>query len=304
MRFSFLLAPALLLAACGATQPEKTTERPLKVLLIPADGGTESGTLADYRPLFDAVARSHGLRFDLKVAQSYSAVVEAMCNGVTDIAFVGPITYLQAERRGCAELLAVAVRDGRSVYYAGLFVPRDSPIGSIQDVRGKSIALGDVNSASAFVFPVTMLLDAGINPARDLARVRLTGTHAGSLTALIEHRVDVAGLSFESYAKAVREGMRGARDVRLVARSEPIPNPPLIMSRRLDPAIRSRLKRAFGGISDDAGVNRASIRGYGGAVVDGYDAHFPSERFAPAARKMALVSDDLRNELIRRAGER
>ena len=37
---------------------------PLHVLLIPADGGTESGTLADYQPIFNAVSRSTGMTFE------------------------------------------------------------------------------------------------------------------------------------------------------------------------------------------------------------------------------------------------
>lgn len=119
--FAGVLA-AMLAVGAGwlARRPQSAQPPPLRVLLIPADGGTESGTLADYRPIFNAVARRTGMRFDLKVAQSYGGVVEAMCNNVADIAFVGPVTYLQARKRGCAEPLAVAVKSGRSVYYAGL----------------------------------------------------------------------------------------------------------------------------------------------------------------------------------------
>jgi phosphonate transport system substrate-binding protein len=177
---------SVLLAGCGATDGH-APRTPLNVALIPADGGTESGTLADYRPVFDAVSRETGITFDLKTAQSYGAVVEAMCNGTADIAFVGPVTYLQAQERGCAELLAVAVKNGRSVYYAGLFVAKDSPIRSVADLRGKRVALGDLNSTSSFIFPVTMLMAAGVDPARDLAAVRLAGTHSSSLSALVEH---------------------------------------------------------------------------------------------------------------------
>ncbi len=79
------------------------------------DGGTESGTIADYQPVFNAVSRSTGIKFDLKVAQSYGAVVEAMCGGRADVAFMGPVTYLQAQKRGCAKLLAVGVENGQSV---------------------------------------------------------------------------------------------------------------------------------------------------------------------------------------------
>ena len=83
------------------------------------------------------------------------------------------------------QLLAVAVKSGTSVYYSGLFARKDAPIQAVADLRGKRMAFGDVNSTSSFVFPLTMLMDAGIDPAKDLKEVRLTGSHASSLAALI-----------------------------------------------------------------------------------------------------------------------
>lgn len=287
----------------GRSAHVPTTE-PLQVLLIPADGGTQSGTLADYQPIFNAVSRSTGLAFDLNVAQSYGAVVEGMCNGAADIAFVGPVTYLQAKDRGCAELLAVAVKEGKSVYYAGLFARKDAPIADIADLRGKRIAFGDVNSTSSFIFPLTMLIDAGIDPAKDLADVRLTGSHASSLTALLQGQVDIAALSFESYEKAVREGVPGVRDVKIIARSDPIPYPPLVVNSRLSATTRDRLKRAFQTIAQQPGITPEMIRGYGGGQVDGYDTKFSAEAFAPTAQKMALVTDALKAEMLRKSAQR
>lgn len=300
---------ALLVLALGAgvllwAPRQEVQAEPLKVLLIPADGGTESGTLADYQPIFNAVSRSTGLTFDLKVAQSYGAVVEGMCNGAADIAFVGPVTYLQAKDRGCAELLAVAVKSGASVYYAGLFARKDAPIRSLADLRGKRVAFGDVNSTSSFVFPVTMLMGAGIDPAKDLSKVRLTGSHASSLAALLQGQVDAAALSFESYEKAVRENVPGVRDVAVIGRSDPIPNPPLVVNTRLPATTRERLKTAFHDIAKQPGITPEMIRGYGGGQVDGYDARFSADRFAPAARKMAMVSDALKGEILKKSAQR
>lgn len=298
-----MLAVAALagLAACSGAQ-ENT--RQLDVLLIPADGGTESGTLADYQPLFEAVGQTTNLHFDLKVAQSYGAVVEAMCNGTADIAFVGPVTYLQAKERSCAELLAVAVKDGQSIYYAGLFARNDSPIQTLDDVRGKSVAFGDVNSTSSFIFPITMLMEAGIDPVKDLGALRLTGTHANSLAALIEGRVDVAALSFDSYEKAVRSGIPGASDLRVVARSEAIPYPPLVMNSRLPDELKQELRQAFENVENSSNIQPEMIRGYGGAQVDGYDTQFSSEHFDGAARKMARLSDELKGEILKKSSER
>lgn len=304
-RWIIVAALAVIGLGMAACQPGKpASSAPLHVLLIPADGGTESGTLADYQPLFNAISRSTGITFDLKVAQTYGAVVEGMCNGAADIAFVGPTTYLQARAKGCAELLAVAVDDGQSIYYSGLFARKGSPVHTIADLRGKSVAFGDINSTSSFVFPLTMLLDAKVDPVKDLKAVRLTGSHASSLAALLQGQVDAAALSFDSYEKAMRENVPGVRDVQVIARSQPIPYPPLIVSTRLPAAQRETLKVAFEKVARTPGITPEMIRGYGGKQVDGYDGHFPASRFDPAAQKMAVVTDALKSEILRKVAER
>lgn len=307
MRRIFARALAILvLAGLAACSGQENTDRaaPLHVLLIPADGGTESGTLADYKPVFQAVGKTAGIDFDLKVAQSYGAVVEALCNGTADVAFVGPVTYLQAKERGCAQLLAVAVENGKSEYFAGIFARKDGPVRAIGDLRGRSLALGDVNSTSSFVIPVAMLVEAKLDPVKDLGALRLTGSHANSLAALLEKRVDAAALSFDSFEKAVREGVPGVEGVQVIARSEPIPYPPLVMNSKLPEALKTKLRQAFADVAKAPGIRPEMIRGYGGKQVDGYDSAFPAERFDDAARKMALVSDELKGEILKKSSER
>lgn len=300
-----LIACFALLAATGPALAQYAGARaPLRVVLIPADGGTEDGTLRDYRPIFNAVARQTGLRFDLRVGQSYNAVVEAMCSGAADIAFQGPVTFVQASRRGCAELLAVGVERGRSIYYAGLFTRANSTVRTIGDMRGRSAAFGDVNSTSSFVFPMAMIIEGGLNPARDLAAIRLTGSHANSLAALVQGQVDVAALSFESYERAVREGAVDPNAVRVLARSAPIPYPPITMRPGLAPAIKQRLREAFATAHQAPGVTPDMIRGYGGARLDRYDATYNPRQFAISAEMMARLDQDMRDAILEKASAR
>jgi phosphonate transport system substrate-binding protein len=289
----------LLLAGCSGADVAKPP--PLRVLLIPADGGTQDGTLADYQPLFDALARQTGLRFDLKVGQSYAMVVEAMCAGSADIAFVGPVAWLQAQRRGCAELLGVSVTNGASAYHAGFFVRQQSPLRSLADLKGRRVAFGDLNSASSFIYPVAMLIGAGVDPARDLAAVRLAGNHAASLSALMEGHVDAAALSFESWHRAVRAQVPGAGTLRLLALSDAIPNPPLVMNTGLAPALKRRLRRALDTLAQQPGVPAGAIRGYGGARVDDYAITVSADAFAGTAAHMALVDDRVKAAMLRRS---
>src|SRR5882724_2047454 len=65
-------------AATAKWARDGSAEKPLMVMLIPADGGTEDGTKSDFLPLFNAVTKTQGLHFDVRVGQSYSAVVEGM----------------------------------------------------------------------------------------------------------------------------------------------------------------------------------------------------------------------------------
>lgn len=278
--------------------------QPLRVLLIPADGGTESGTRADYEPVFNAVSRTTGLHFDLKVGQSYGAVVEGMCNQLADIAFFGPVSYVQAHQRGCAQLLAVGVQKGESIYYAGMFANKDAPIDTLSDLKGKRAAFGDVNSASSFTFQIASMLDAGMSPARDLAELQMTGSHASSLAALVQGQVDAAALSFDSFDKAVRGGAVDPSTVKVVFKSEPIPYPPLAMSSKLPEALKTRLKQAFATVHEAPGITPEMIRGYGGAKLDRYDTEFSEEQFAGPASKMSLLTDEIKGEILQKAAQR
>jgi phosphonate transport system substrate-binding protein len=300
------LIAAVLLAAPAVAQtiPDGSKDRPLRVMLIPADGGTESGTKADYAPVFNAVSRMTGLNFDIKVGQSYGAVVEATCNQLADIAFFGPVSYVQAQKRGCAQLLAVAVEKGESVYFAGMFAKTSAPIASVADLKGRKVAFGDINSASSFTFQMAMILDAGLDPVKDLAEIRMTGSHANSLAALTQGLVDVACLSFDSYEKAVGQGAVDAKQVKVVVKSIPIPYPPLAMNTKLPEAMKSRLKEAFNAVHKAPGITPDMIRGYGGRKVDAFNAEFPEAEFNIAAAKLAMISDELKGEILKKASQR
>jgi phosphonate transport system substrate-binding protein len=303
---------ALFVAVGGGCHKEATgsalvrdgsAERPLMVMLIPADGGTEDGTKKDFSPLFDAVTRTKGVHFDVRVGQSYGAVVEGMASEQVDIGFFGAVTYLQAKKRAGAELLAVSVENGSSVYYAGIFVPAASPAKTLADLKGKSLALGDPESTSSFAYPLIMLLGAGIDPVKDLSHIVLAGSHVNSLSACAESRVDAAAASFLSFEKAVSEKKISADKLRPLGRSEAIPNPPIAMSSRLPEALRAKLKDGFAHVHEAPGITPDMIRGYGGKKVDRYDSAFPEAEFMKAAEKLAQV-DAIRDEVLKKASQR
>lgn len=291
-------------AALAQTQNDGSAAKPLRVVLIPADGGTEDGTRKDFQPIFSAIGQATGLVFDIKVGQSYSAVVEAMCSGAADIAWYGPASYLQARARNCAELLALAVRNGESVYYSGIFARNDAKIDKVTDLKGKRIALGDVNSTSSFNVPVAMMMQAGIEPARDAAVLNMAGSHANVIKALAEGLVDAGGASFDSFEKAVNANAIDPSKVKVVAKSAPIPYPPLAIHPKVSAAIKARLREAFNNVHKLPGISKEQIRGYGGTKVDGYTANVSEADMANAGKLFDLVTSQVKTDIIKKAGTR
>lgn len=280
-----------------------TLEEPLRVMLVPTDGGTEDGTKADFSPIFSALTRHTGLQFNIRVGQNYASVVEGLSNNLVDIAFVGPTLYLQAAARGAAEPLAVAVKNGESVYYAGFFAKHGFVLDDLTKVKGKSMAFGDVNSSSSFTIQVGMLIDAGIDPARDLSKVYLTGGHANSLNALARGHVEIAAASFNSYIKAVNSGAIDANQIVPVARSIPIPYPPFVMHPSLPEEVKIRLRKGFNNVHTDPHISPEMIRGFGGAKVDRYSSEITHAAFLAVQRMLDLADNEVKGEMLRVSSE-
>jgi phosphonate transport system substrate-binding protein len=278
-----------------------TVERPLRVMLVPTDGGTADGTIADFSPIFNAINRSTGLEFEIRVGQSYSSVVEGLDNNLVDIAFVGPTLYLQAAERGAAEPLSVAVQNGKSVYYAGIFANVGVTLSNLVELKGRSMAFGDVNSSSSYTIQVGMMIEAGLDPARDLGKIYLTGGHANSLNALSEGHVDFSAASFNSYIKAVNAGAIDPAKVVPVMRSAPIPYPPFIMHPSVPENVKAVLRNGFDTVHEDPNVSPEMIRGFGGILVDRYTSDISHSTFETVQKLKSFVTNQVKSEMLKAA---
>ena len=295
------LAATMLTGVANATLPDGSKDNPLRVLMVPADTGTNDIT-QDYAPVFNGITKNYGIHFDIKAGSSYSAVVEGMCNNQADIAWFGASTYGEANDKCGVDLLAVDVKKGNSSYYSGIFVRKGNGIKSIKDLKGKKMAFGSTSSTSSFNFPVAMLIADGVNPAKDLNKVIIAGSHSASLAALAEGKVDAAAASYNSFGKAVKKGAIDPSKFMALAKSQPIPNPPLAMNKGLTGDLKSRLREAFNTIHTK--IDPSKIRGYGGKKVDRYDANFEEKKIFDALAKLGAVTKQVKEDMIDKAGQR
>jgi len=287
--------------AYSANLPDGSKDNPLRVLMIPTDTGTDDIT-RDYAPVFDGITKHYGIHFDIKAGNSYAAVIEGICNNQVDVAWFGPYSYGEANEKCGVDLLAVDVNKGESVYYSGIFTRKGNGVKTLKDLRGKSIAFGSTSSTSSFNFPVAMLIAEGIDPVKDFKKVIIAGSHSASLAALAEGKVNAAAASYNSFGKAVKKGAIDPTKFKSLAKSQPIPNPPLAMNKGLSVKLKAKLREAFNTIHTK--IDPTKIRGYGGKKVDRYNATFDEKKIYAALDKLGAVTKAVKVGMIDKSGQR
>jgi phosphonate transport system substrate-binding protein len=166
-----------------------------------------------------------------------------MRNGKLELAEFGPLGYVFASQKAKAEPLA-SFADGSgklTSYTAGIWVPKDSSIQKIEDLKGKSLALSSVGSASGDALPRYGLKKANV------ADVKLdyAGGHPEAMLSLTNGKTDAAEINSQTLASAKASGKFDESKFRQVWKSEPIPNDPITVRGDLDQAFEDRVRKAL-----------------------------------------------------------
>ena len=243
----------LLIAGCGGGDEAPSAGGP-QAAACP-DGRVRFGIEpyedpAKLRPAYEVLARALqrelGCPVELTVVEDYSAEVLAMRNGKLDVAQFGPLGYVFASERAQAEPL-VSFGDGSgrlTTYKGGIWVPKDSPIQSMADLRGRSLALSEPGSTSGDAIPRLALTQAGIDPKSDI-KIEYAGGHPEALLALTNDKVDAAEINTQQLRTSKEEGQFDESAYRRVWESEPIANDPITIRGDLDPAFKQKVKTAL-----------------------------------------------------------
>lgn len=218
------------------------------------DGGLRFGVEpfedpAKLTPAFETVAASLEETLDceieVQVTEDYSAEVLAMENGKLDMAVFGPLGYVFAFNRAKADAVAsFADASGKlSTYNAGIWVPKDSPIQDVADLKGKGLALSDETSTSGGALPRKALIDAGLKDSD--VKIDYTGGHPQAMLALTNGKIDAAEVNTQQIATATREGTWDGSKFRRIWASDPIPNDPITLRADMDPALKKAITEAL-----------------------------------------------------------
>ncbi len=266
-----LALTAVLMSACASSNEagsDKYVPEKLTVQFVPSQN---ADTLeAKAKPLEKLLGDELGIPVEVSVSTDYNVIVEAMDSKQVDVGFLPPTAYVLAKEKGAAEVILQAQRFGVQdesgapteelvdFYKAMIIVKKDSPIQSVADLKGKKMGYQNVTSSAGFVWPAGKLLEADLDPLKDVEAVTLKGHDQGVL-AVLNGDVDAAAI-FQDARNIVKNDYPTVfEDTRVLTFTEPIPNDTISVRSDMDEEWVSKIQDAFIAIGKDE-AGRAIIR--------------------------------------------
>jgi phosphonate transport system substrate-binding protein len=192
-----------------------------------------------YQPIMDYLTAETPYRFELKISRDYPEAVRFLQQGVTQISSLGDVTFAEANLRYQAiPILKPLNNEGKPFYRSAIIVKNDSPLTTIKELKGKTMAFGSLHSTSGNLIPRYLLWDNGVR-MQDLKSFTNLQHHDAVAKAILKGQFDAGAVKDVVAEKYIPHGLR------ILAWSKPIPAVPLVVRRDTPPAVVTAITQAL-----------------------------------------------------------
>lgn len=201
-------------------------------------------TAERWNPILRYLTEKTGIPLHLKMGATVELTDAMMAREEFDLVYNNH--NFQSEYDGQYKVMA---RWGGPAIHSAIVVPDESPVRTIEDLRGLAVAFPSRDAFVGYAVPVVALRDHGV-----AVREKFAGNQEGALAQLKARQVDAAAVNsrfLESYAR--RERLR----TRTVYLSEPYLELPVLIHPRVPAERAERLERALLGMRDDPAAAEA-----------------------------------------------
>ncbi|KAB7764883.1 metal-binding protein [Xanthomonas maliensis] len=254
---------------------------PSSVLVLGRISDDPSTHYAQLKPLLDyVVPRMRGVgirRGEILMAPDTRQMASYLRRGRVDWVSEATGAAMLLQQRGGAHPLLMTGRGGVRDFQTVFFVRRDSPIHSLAELRGHTLALQNVSSTSSYLLPMLELmrnrLSCEILLSPDDAQVAgsvgyvLVGSKVNIAAYVQRHLVDAGAFSNLDWDDERHMPPAFKREFRIIHRSAPVPRAVEMVRAGMDPAVEQRLRAVLLQASTDPVAGPALRRFFG---TDGF----------------------------------
>ena len=281
LRYVFLAGLALAASARAATvdaprvHAPPQSDRPVGELVL---GRVSDNPKADYerlRAMLDYVVPRMAdvgiVGGRVLMARDSQQMISYLKRGKVDWVTETAGSAMTLQDRAGARLMLAAERSGTNAYQALFFARRDSGIGSLEDLRGRSIAFQSGASTSSYFLPASELLHAGMplailaspsdRPANDMVGFVFARSELNISAWVHKGLVDAGAFSDQDWRNLERMPDSYRNDLVVFHRTEFVPRALELVRADLDPKVEAKLREILLGAAGDPSAAQA-LRSY------------------------------------------
>ena len=189
-----------------------------------------------YQPIIDYLNQNEKYQFELKLSTSYSETVNQLVKGDVAIAFFGSLLYINAhERYGIVPILKPLNEDFKPFFKSVAFTRSSGEVNSIEDLKGRKIALPSEESFSGTWLIKYELLKYNILE-KDIKEIKNFAYHQNVIYQVLSGDFD-AGVVKDRVIKEYDN-----RKIKIIGYSEPVPGSPIVAAKDYDAEIITTIK--------------------------------------------------------------
>ena len=291
-----LVLAAVIMVGCAQQSAELgTAKNPIKMAMVPSLDTNK--LILSGNKLAELLEKETGLKYDISVPASYTAVITAMGSGNVDVGWLPPVPYVIAHDKYGVEVALVTVRNKSTKYWSFIIARTDTGINNLADLKGKRFAFGDPVSTSGAIYPKHLIRSSGFDPENYFSNAIYAGAHDRVIMAVYNKQVDggaiYGGVGTDAREKVVNSLPDVLEKTHVIAKSVEIPNDTVSVRKGMSPEVVKKITDGLIKVaaSDEGRITIMSLYG-----IDGFerttDSDYNSVREVTRSEKIEIEQLD------------
>ncbi len=291
-----LVLAAVIMVGCAQQSAELgTAKNPIKMAMVPSLDTNK--LILSGNKLAELLEKETGLKYDISVPASYTAVITAMGSGNVDVGWLPPVPYVIAHDKYGVEVALVTVRNKSAKYWSFIIARTDTGINNLADLKGKRFAFGDPVSTSGAIYPKHLIRSSGFDPENYFSNAIYAGAHDRVIMAVYNKQVDggaiYGGVGTDAREKVVNSLPDVLEKTHVIAKSVEIPNDTVSVRKGMSPEVVKKITDGLIKVaaSDEGRITIMSLYG-----IDGFerttDSDYNSVREVTRSEKIEIEQLD------------
>lgn len=206
---------------------------------------TPVSTVKYYQQVVDYLGSKLQMPAEMIHRTTYDEIDLMLEAGQLDVAFICSSPYVLDKAQFGAELLVVPKVNGAVLYNSNIIVHKDSPITTMEELKGKVFVFVDPKSNTGKLYPTYLLAKLHERPESFFKSYLYSYSHNKSVEIVAKRRADGAAVDSIVYEYMLATESPYAAQTKIILRSPPFGIPPVVVPPGIDPQLKMAVRDIF-----------------------------------------------------------